>query len=592
MILPKITSEKKCLVEYCTFYATETYLVLKGDEHFYQFVGKVSNICFTDNVHPDYLDEFTKTFSSLGPNEEKRLITMLKAYDENYYVADMTLKNEELSLNNNPVISISAYFISAMENVYISMLDNLTKYRNYLALFHRYLIDYDMETEIITMYFYVGTQANPVFRSNINDLYDKIMPYYTSAELKTEFEILYHNLRDANGNFSCKCNLPVNHEFSKLRRFDIDGNILSKENDKKVVICILYPEDKDAEVIPYYATQEAIDPLTKLLNKRAASEYTMTKLNSGLTYNQYMIIFDVDNFKSINDTYGHLFGDEVLAKIGSAITKLLANRGIAGRFGGDEFFIFTKDIEDEASLRMFLTALRREIKFAFEGEIENFYVTLSLGVCAFPKDGKTYDELFKKADKCLYIAKEKGKDRFIIYDEEKHGSLDTNEKLKHRALKPSEQAEALAIELADITQNLYANGIVGIGSVLDFIQSKIEVDGCRVYRNSDPNPIFEHGNSNGSPDMEGILDDPIFLKQFNSNHVLMIAGTPTYEATHKKFSLSTQACNIMACVCAYYDQPNGDRIFVFFDIYNHTIRWEESTKNYLAMIGKIIANLF
>jgi diguanylate cyclase (GGDEF)-like protein len=442
---------------------------------------------------------------------------------------------------------------------------------------------------MMTMYFYVGTQANPVFKCPIGEFYEKISGCYETPEQKTELEIFYHHLRDSDGQFKCKCVLPVNHEFTKLRHFDIDGNIIRKENGQSVVIGVLYPAEEGEEIIPYYATKEAIDPLTKLLNKRGASEYTINKLNSGIDYRQYMIIFDVDNFKSINDTYGHLFGDEVLSKIGSAITRILADRGIASRFGGDEFYIFTKGINDEATLRMFLTALRREIYYAYEGVIENFYVTLSVGVAMYPVDGKTYDELFKKADKCLYIAKEKGKNRYIIYNEEKHGSIDTNEKLKHRALKPSEQAEALAMDMSEMAQTLFDKGIVGIGEVLTTLQNKLEIDGCRVYKNDDPAPVYTFGNSKSTPDMEGILTDPLFLRQFNNNHVLMIAGMPNFEAAYKKYALAGQACDIMACICMYFDREDNNRIFVFFDIYNHTIRWEEYTKNYLLVIGRIIS---
>lgn len=67
--------------------------------------------------------------------------------------------------------------------------------------------------------------------------------------------------------------------------------------------------------------------------------------------------------------------------------------------------------------------MRKELQYAFDSRIEDFGVTLSVGVSLlFPKDGTDYEELFRKADKCLYLAKEKGRNRFIIYNESKHGS--------------------------------------------------------------------------------------------------------------------------------------------------------------------------
>lgn len=95
-----------------------------------------------------------------------------------------------------------------------------------------------------------------------------------------------------------------------------------------------------SNVIPYYATSEAVDSATGLLNKRACMEYTKSVIASNDDKIHYMIMFDVDNFKSINDTYGHLFGDEVLSKIANIINANLNGRGIAGRFAGDEFLYF------------------------------------------------------------------------------------------------------------------------------------------------------------------------------------------------------------------------------------------------------------
>ena len=124
-------------------------------------------------------------------------------------------------------------------------------------------------------------------------------------------------------------------------------------------------------------------------------EYTKLVITSKDDKIHYMIMFDVDNFKSINDTYGHLFGDEVLSKIAGIINANLNGRGIAGRFGGDEFYIFTNNIKDEEALRILLTTMRKELQYAFDSRIEDFGVTLSVGVSLFPKDGTDYEELFR-----------------------------------------------------------------------------------------------------------------------------------------------------------------------------------------------------
>ena len=125
-------------------------------------------------------------------------------------------------------------------------------------------------------------------------------------------------------------------------------------------------------------------------------------------------MIDIDNFKNVNDTYGHLYGDKVILKVAAIINSALNGRGIVGRFGGDEFFIFTNWITKESQLRSILTFIKQKVR-AELGQGENSCdVTLSMGVCKYPDNGSDYDSLFNKADKCLYIAKNKGKNRYII----------------------------------------------------------------------------------------------------------------------------------------------------------------------------------
>ncbi|MFR4336963.1 MAG: GGDEF domain-containing protein [Lachnospira pectinoschiza] len=76
----------------------------------------------------------------------------------------------------------------------------------------------------------------------------------------------------------------------------------------------------------------------------------------------YMAMIDIDNFKNVNDTYGHLYGDKVILKVAAIINSALNGRGIVGRFGGDEFFIFTNWITKESQLRSILTFIKQKVR--------------------------------------------------------------------------------------------------------------------------------------------------------------------------------------------------------------------------------------
>ena len=144
-----------------------------------------------------------------------------------------------------------------------------------------------------------------------------------------------------------------------------------------------------------------------------------------------MGIMDIDNFKLVNDNYGHKFGDECLKSIGTNLINYVGSNGLVGRYGGDEFIIIHFGPTDYQSVRTYIsdlynngTVVRRRLKF---GKVE-FYITSTTGCASFPKDSDNYDDLFLTVDKALYRGKTKGRNCFIIYVEEKHKNIDVHKK--------------------------------------------------------------------------------------------------------------------------------------------------------------------
>lgn len=342
-------------------------------------------------------------------------------------------------------------------------------------------------------------------------------------------------------------------------------------------------------IIPYYATSEAVDSATGLLNKRACMEYTKAVMASNDNKIHYMIIFDVDNFKSINDTYGHLFGDEVLSKIATILNANLNGRGIAGRFGGDEFYIFTSNIKDTEDLRILLTTMRKELQYAFDSRIDEFGVTLSVGVSEYPKDGNNYEILFKKADKCLYLAKEKGRNRFIIYNEEIHGSIQDNGRHIHKILDLSEHSEYMSGVVSDMILDLMSRGKDAIEDVTRNIMEQFEIDGIRIY-NDNSELIYMCGDYKKVPDMTNILKDEAFLSRYGKNNSMSIGIVPSVEAWHKGLFNELSESNIMAFISAWYEFRYR-RYYFFYDVFNHKNRWNDSDRNFVLIISKIIASV-
>lgn len=115
-----------------------------------------------------------------------------------------------------------------------------------------------------------------------------------------------------------------------------------------------------------------------------------------------------------------MYGDKILARVGQRLKEVVGEDGVVGRIGGDEFMIVLNGINDDQMLRGVLRAMRTQIKWEFSEEFTDFMITCSIGASIYPNNGTDFEELFKKADHCLYIAKEKGRDRYVFFRDELH----------------------------------------------------------------------------------------------------------------------------------------------------------------------------
>ena len=547
-------------------------------------------INFLDIVHQDNLKDFKMAFETLKPGENCRMLILLRNGIGEYYWTDMVISNNGKILSGENVIEVRCYFLSAVESRYLMALDNVNKYRTILSTYRNYLFDYNSYTDMFTIYLYRGNQCNAPIKVTLEQFRERMLRILRSDSERKEFATFYNYLKNGSNMFSCMVYLPLDEHNDELYKFKVNGDSLFSINKTSVVAGYLETVDGCvSDVIPYYATSEAVDSATGLLNKRACMEYTKSVIASKDDKIHYMIMFDVDNFKSINDTYGHLFGDEVLSKIAGIINANLNGRGIAGRFGGDEFYIFTDNIKDEEDLRILLTTMRKELQYAFDSRIEDFGVTLSVGVSLFPKDGTDYEELFRKADKCLYLAKEKGRNRFIIYNESKHGSLENNSRHIHKILDLSDHSEYMSGVVSDIILELVSRGKDAIDDVANNILEQFEIDGLRIY-NDNSELIYSCGEYKRMPDMTNILNDKAFLSRYNKNNSMSIGIVSSVEAWHKELYNELSDSNIMAFISTWFEFKYR-RYYFFYDVFNHKSRWNDYDRNFVLIISKIIASV-
>lgn len=166
--------------------------------------------------------------------------------------------------------------------------------------------------------------------------------------------------------------------------------------------------------------EEERDNLTFLYRRHVILEYMQHLINEGTPFS--FIMLDVDNFKHINDTYGHLMGDEVLRAVAASLLKYTKGKGVVGRYGGDEFmFIYPNVNEYNDIWQIGFETLKTAKEIDVNGQ--DILISYTMGISRFPIDSTSIDDLINTADKALYRGKVKGRNCFIIYLPEKHANI-------------------------------------------------------------------------------------------------------------------------------------------------------------------------
>lgn len=165
-----------------------------------------------------------------------------------------------------------------------------------------------------------------------------------------------------------------------------------------------------------------LDSLTKLYNRYGMETWITKQLEEKSDNDQAaMLILDVDNFKYVNDTFGHMLGDALLIDIADIIRGLFSEDFFCGRVGGDEYQIFALNISREEICNK-ADMLCRQIKEKYEKQHQNYNISISIGIalsdCTQGKDRRLcYADLYKMADLALYQAKMEGKNGYSLYGE-------------------------------------------------------------------------------------------------------------------------------------------------------------------------------
>ncbi|SDN86116.1 diguanylate cyclase domain-containing protein [Acetanaerobacterium elongatum] len=242
---------------------------------------------------------------------------------------------------------------------------------------------------------------------------------------------------------------------------DIRGNAVWAES---IANAIRNKEDKIVKVIGSITdiTQKKLydikvlhsaeyDKLTGIYNRATIERHVKDELKTG--GNSALMMIDLDNFKIINDTFGHQFGDQILQFVSSSVCKVISSKDMVGRIGGDEFIVFIKEVSSEKALEEVAGKIVATLQGGYEKEGILHKLSGSVGVAQAGAFGaNTYKELLSCADFAMYNAKRRGKNKFCLFTEALYKEKVKNDVVAEH-LKDLEDSDIIRLSLIPVWCN-------------------------------------------------------------------------------------------------------------------------------------------
>ena len=559
---------------------------VKATEYFYEFVGENSFRPVSELLLPED-GELLKKAVEADPFQTLELITVLHNLKDSVRNVYLRIEMSEQTENGIPLYQITISDIHDLEGRNLRLEQTILKYRHFMTLEDVYFFEYLLEQDKITVYKYVNGRAMIQFEGPVNALIRNVEQAHEGSDiaiLEGQLRTFCAHLR--NGDDFFEMEFVSEQEDKGIWR--VKGSRIPKKRD--MVAGIITP-DRNREQEAYYLTPAARDAGTGLLNKRAWTEYTIEQLNWKDGQVRWLVIIDIDDFKHINDTYGHIFGDQVIRRVAEIMQELVGQRGVIGRFGGDEYVIVLEKVETRDQLKTLLKTIAKELALAFDPKTR---VTASIGVSEYPVDGNEYEELMRKADKALYLAKEKGKNRHIIYEERLHGKLEADD-MQNMAMAYAVSKEKKREVITEMITELCVSGVDSIVKKeerLQQIRSLFDLDGITIYSEAGAHLVCRNGNYMVEvPDGRGLFEDEKYLALFGDDDNFIESNTLKLRFQDPAAFAVMQKQEIGAALQCLSRKEGVPNVIVNYDVFNRNRKWSDEDITLLTILGHCIGNL-
>ena len=469
------------------------YLTSVTNGAFNDYFGNATYGCITEFVNPDEKESFIEFIDGFSGEEIEKCF-LLKNSDGEYRLnlVKLTAFEGEPVLRN---IDLEMVDIDSVVEVNYRICDDISRERVIMGLTGEYVFTYSELTGDIKIVRYEASSREVIVRLPLDEWREYMADGRVAMEDMVELDSLINCIRTYMSDFCVKLTTSMRTLGKVMEKVKFIGTVYTKYTGENIVTgrIVLADGVNSMGNIVEVVDELTMDSLTKVYNKKTITEYASRLVKQDTVNRISIAILDIDYFKQVNDRYGHLYGDKVLTRVAKKLKEVVGEDGVVGRIGGDEFMIVLKCINDDYALRGILRAIRTQVKWEFKNDYENFQVTTSIGVAFSPNNGHDYEELFKKADFCLYVAKEKGRDRYVFFRDEIHReSYQNSLNKKDKIINDGREMRELRY-LTDIMVQYNHDKKAAVMAMLEHMLSMYKIDNISIYKGKDLKNIVSVG---------------------------------------------------------------------------------------------------
>ncbi|MBQ8117552.1 MAG: GGDEF domain-containing protein [Lachnospiraceae bacterium] len=567
--------------------------LIKADKEFYGFIGYENPLYLEQSVYkadwPKVKAAIMEAFATGGQTMEAYR-TIFPDGSVQWVVADIRRKEYGTA---EQVVELNIQSIEELEQDFCRLGDTIQEYGVYLDILDELFFRYDIEKDSLTLFIGGEKQRMDLYSGSLNGWEEALIQkgaFGDGDKYREVFDEMCNDLQQGTRHFSHELQLPnLIHGDSKELYLFKGKTIADSAGELRVFGCVYSIAKNSRRKKTALGADTARDEMTGLLTKQTIVDYIQKSMINKTSKLSYLCVMDVDNFKYVNDNFGHMFGDKVLITVADIIKDAVEDCGVAGRIGGDEMMIFIENVADRAELKSVLRTIRTNVEWAYKGVRDDLHLSCSMGAAAWPKDADNYDDLFKIADKMLYRAKENGKNRYIIYTPEIHGNPLENTVADVPVVKNNTMGTNKEHFILELTEQFLLKSIFTVQMTIDCAGPMFDLAQVNVLYEE---PVYKpmHWRADGAAYKEfdiSFMHTTKFRALFNEDHLAVINHTVDLEFSCPRAYEVLKAHNVNAALI--YEMNHKVPGYVLFLKEGHSSRlWSESDKVYLNLIAKMI----